>query len=371
MAERSVYYLFRDTPERRAAVAGRGAADNQALYGMRELAARGWRTASNLEAAARPGPFARQTGRLCNRLCRAAGLRGGDFASLLGGWRRIQEASVVFATVDSVGLPLITLRRVLGLRPAAVYASIGLLERLAEHPPATAARYRRLFGSVTRVLAYGWEEAERLAAWLAPVGTKVEFVPYGVDTSVWQPREAAIDTDIVSVGADPQRDFALLAAMAQRRPEWTFRVVAAPLHASVLNRVPPNVQVEWNLPAEEVRRRLAAAAVVLLPVRENSYSGATTTLLQAMSMGKAVVVSRTGAIRDGYGLADGVHVRWAAPGRLESHEAAIAGLLAEPGLRAELGASACRHVRKTLSWDRYVDRIERGLGAAAGVEAVP
>jgi len=35
-----------------------------------------------------------------------------------------------------------------------------------------------------------------------------------------------------------------------------------------------------------VRSALAGARCVALPVRDNSYSGATTTLLQAMAMGK-------------------------------------------------------------------------------------
>ena len=63
-----------------------------------------------------------------------------------------------------------------------------------------------------------------------------------------------------------------------------------------------------------MRDRLASARVVALPVRDNSYSGATTTLLQAMAMAKPVVVSRTAAIAAGYELEDGVNCRLVEPG---------------------------------------------------------
>jgi hypothetical protein len=50
--------------------------------------------------------------------------------------------------------------------------------------------------------------------------------------------------------------------------------------------------------------------VVALPVRENTYSGATTVLLQALALGKPVVVSRTSAIATGYGLWTGRTAGW-------------------------------------------------------------
>jgi glycosyltransferase involved in cell wall biosynthesis len=64
----------------------------------------------------------------------------------------------------------------------------------------------------------------------------------------------------------------------------------------------------------ELRERLAAAPFVVLPVRENNYSGGTISLLQAMAAGKAVIVSRTAAVREGYGLADGENCLLVPPG---------------------------------------------------------
>ena len=106
--------------------------------------------------------------------------------------------------------------------------------------------------------------------------------------------------DVVSIGADPHRDYELLLRVAATMPETSFVVVTTAEHARALPPSPANVTVETDLPFGEMRRRLASARVVALPVRENSYSGATTVLLQAMASGKPVVVTQTRAIASGY-----------------------------------------------------------------------
>ena len=79
-------------------------------------------------------------------------------------------------------------------------------------------------------------------------------------------------------------------------PETSFLVVTTADRARSLAGRSSNVAVETDLPFDEMRRRLERARVVALPVRENSYSGATTVLLQAMALAKPVVVTRTAAI---------------------------------------------------------------------------
>ena len=106
----------------------------------------------------------------------------------------------------------------------------------------------------------------------------------------------SVDLDVVSVGADPHRDFELLLAVARSLPDARFLVVASAEHARSLGERPPNVSVETDLPFDEMRDRLGRARVVALPVRDNSYSGATTVLLQAMALAKPIVVTRTAAI---------------------------------------------------------------------------
>jgi mannosyltransferase len=129
--------------------------------------------------------------------------------------------------------------------------------------------------------------------------------------------------------------------------------------------VPSNVVIETDIPLEAARERLAQARVVALPVRANSYSGATTTLLQAMAMAKPVVVSRTEAIEEGYGLASGVNCRLVAPGDAEAFGAALDELLADPAAAATLGQQARSTVVDGFSWQSYTDALWRIVSGAA------
>ena len=111
------------------------------------------------------------------------------------------------------------------------------------------------------------------------------------------------------------------------------------------------------------------ARVVALPVRENSYSGATTVLLQAMALGKPVVVTRTKAIETGYGLVDGENCRLVAPGDDMGFERALTGVLRDEFHARALGTSARTTVERELTWDRYVCRIEELLRDAVATPA--
>ena len=113
-----------------------------------------------------------------------------------------------------------------------------------------------------------------------------------------------------------------------------------------------------------VRECLLGARVVALPVRENTYSGATTTLLQAMACGKPVVVTRTAAIAHGYHLEDGMNCRLVAAGDLAGLETAVTGVLDDHGLAEGLGLRARETVERHLTWPGYAGEIRRLLADA-------
>ncbi len=363
-----MFVLYRESRLRRDALAAPvGAGARYSLYGLDELAASGFAVAHNLAPGSAPGAAARAAGAVLDRAVRAVGGYSGDFASVLACRRQLNDADAVFSTVDTLGIPLTLLARRGLIRTPIVYAAIGLPERLAQLRTTRARRmfldaYRRLSAIVT----YGWGEAEALREWLGGAGPPVLFVPFGVDTTYFAPQAGvSAETDVVSIGADPRRDNALLLALARAHPEWSFRLVLANDGARSLGTLPANVSVEVDIPFDHIRDRLARARTVVLPVRDNSYSGATTVLLQAMACGKPVAVSRTAAITTGYHLEDGVNCRLVAPGSLDELEAAARELLADEARAAALGARARETVERQLTWARFTDSIADLLLAAA------
>jgi glycosyltransferase involved in cell wall biosynthesis len=336
-----------------------------------ELAADGFDVHHNLEPAGEAGIRARVTGTAIDRAVRISGGYSGDFHNVLPSRRALNRADVVFSTVDTVGIPLVLLNRVHLVRAPIVYVAIGLPERIDRLGPRAARAYAKAYRRVHSILAYGAGEVDALRAWLGDSGPQVHFVPFGVDTDVFRPAPEAIpDTDVVSVGADPRRDFGLLVALAERRPDWSFRIVASRDHAASLARTPANVTVELDVPFDLACARLGTGRVVVLPVEDNSYSGATTTLLQAMATGKPVVVSRTAAIARGYHLDDGLNCRLVPPGAPAALEHAVSDLLRDPERATAVGARARETVERHLSWRRYTSTIRELLLSACGRSTV-
>jgi glycosyltransferase involved in cell wall biosynthesis len=186
---------------------------------------------------------------------------------------------------------------------------------------------------------------------------------------VFAPGTKPSDVDVVSVGADPHRDFELLLRVAESMPASSFELVVASDRIRTLGPLPSNVRVESDLPFDQMRDRLERARVIALPVLENSYSGATTVLLQAMALAKPVVVTRTAAIASGYGLEDAGNVRFVQPGEQAELARAVGDLLGDRAAAGALGAAARSTVEAELSWDRYVDRLDRLLRDAAAERA--
>ncbi len=356
----SVFYLFRDAPHRRAALElAPGSPARYSLYGMDELRARGYVVRHNLETP-RPAGWARLTGAGLKRVLEAAGGYGGDFATVLSSLRVLNRADAVLSTVDTVGIPLMLLARGRVVPSPFVYVAIGLPERLVRLRSERVERlYARALAAASAVVAYSEHEADVLHRWVRErgVSARVEFVPFGVDVEAFRPPTAPSDLDVVSIGADPHRDVDLLLDVARGVPDRRFLHVTTADRARLLGGLPPNVTVETDLPFDEMRRRLGRARVVALPVRDNSYSGATTVLLQAMALAKPVVVTRTAAIATGYGLEDGRNVRLVAPGDAEGLRRALADVLGDEVAAQALGARARETVQSELTWDRYVDRL--------------
>jgi glycosyltransferase involved in cell wall biosynthesis len=356
---KTVFFAFRDAPDRRAALKAPGSLDRYRLFGLDQIVRRGAVVRHNLERDGPPPTWARVVGRAANAAANATGGLGGDFATVAASLPTANRADVVFATVDTVGIPLLLLKAAGLVWPPLVYTSIGLSARLDRLPDERRRRMlRRALRSTRGVVTYSSHEADILRRWLGPDGPPVVFVPFGVDIDRFRPLpDGRAVVDVVSVGADPRRDFELLAVVAARHPEVTFHIVASADHARSLAAAPPNVELETNIALETVRDRLAAARVVALPVRDNAYSGATTVLLQAMAMAKPVVVSRTEAIVRGYGLEDGVNCRLVDPGNVDAFERTLLETLTGADAAISLGIRARETVERSFSWERYTDAL--------------
>jgi glycosyltransferase involved in cell wall biosynthesis len=366
----TVFYAYRDSPQRRRALAAPlGDPERYLLFGLDQLAERGWTVRHDLERAGPPPRWARAGGRVLQAGLERAGGYGGDFATVLASLRQANCADVVLSTVDTVGIPLMLLNHAGRLRRPLVYVAVGLPERLARLGSGRMRRlYARALAGTAAVVAYSEAEVDDLHSFMAEHGvtTRVEFVPFGVDEKAFRPSVGQPSVDVVMAGADPHRDVDLFMGLAAELPNRSFRLVTTAERARTLGAPPPNLEVEADIPFDRMKRRLEDARVVALPVLDNSYSGATTVLLQAMALGKPVVVTRTRAIASGYGLVDGENCRLVDPGDRDALARTVAAVLRDEWHARSLGARARSLVETQRSWAAYVDRLETALRSALG-----
>jgi glycosyltransferase involved in cell wall biosynthesis len=371
-----VYYFFRRSILRqnllKSIIPDPGAC--YLLYGLDHLNHHAFVANHNLEAQETAPPSQGRLASLLNSLITGLGGIGGDFQTVISHRHKANHSELVLATVDTVGIPLVFFKWIGLIRPPLIYISIGLPERIQTITGKGILRiYRNAFHRVDRFITYGWEEALWLRRWLdlTEDSTKVVFIPFGVNCEYFSPRpDISPSVDVLTIGADPQRDFTTLFWIASRHPEVSFRVIAGKDHASGFTSVPSNVEVHIDLPFPEIRNHLAAARLVALPVHENTYSAGTTTLLQAMAMARPIVVSQTGAIREGYELQDGQNCRLIPPGDHAGFEVALMNLLGAPDVALQMGLSARQTAEHHLTWDQYEQKLFAVLKAASSLPII-
>ncbi len=370
---RTVFFYYKMSEERCRYIKHNLADDpaGYCLYGARELEKRGFCVLNNLKPDIALSNFGHSLVSHIDHFINLKGYIWGNLETVLAYRNKANTADVIVATVDHVGIPVAFMKLMGLIRPPVIFMSIGLPERIMQ----TRSRFSTFLCKVALrrvacVVAYGFKEALWLRKWLNDTGTSipVEFVPFGVDTEYFRPLFDNISQqmDVLSIGA--WRDYPLLLEYARQHPGTKVMIVTSKETVGTMEPAPVNVNVVYDVPFSEIRGLLAGARVVALPVRENTYSGATTTLLQAMAMAKPTIVSRVGAIREGYGLKDGENCLLVKPGDAAELGSAIDRLLLDRVLADKLGQGARILTVSSLSWDKYVDGImgvlEKVIGKA-------
>jgi len=118
----------------------------------------------------------------------------------------------------------------------------------------------------------------------------------------------------------------------------------------------------------EAPRHLAACDVLVSPHVPNAdgsrFFGSPTKLFEYMAMGRPIVASRLEQI--GQALDHEETALLVPPGDSEALVAALRCLLADPALRARLGAAARRAAEARHTWRRHTARIVEALADRVG-----
>lgn len=279
---------------------------------------------------------------------------GGSLLHVATAARQLDRFDVVFSDGEHVGAPL---GLVIGSRHP------GMPHLMLAHHLTTPAKRRvmnmlRPHRGISRILVHSRRQLEVVRGQLGIPEGKLAFLPYFADPDFWAPGNC-VEDDLVATAGREHRDYATLAAACQDTT-WRVAVAAGSFHSPRAPWQPParwpaNFHLLGLLSRTALRDLFARAKVIAIPVLDTDFQAGVTTLLEAMAMGKAVVVSATEGQRDIVEHGEtGVLVP---PGHVRALRDEIARLMADPRERRRLGDNARRAVQSRFSLDAYTSAI--------------
>ena len=177
---------------------------------------------------------------------------------------------------------------------------------------------------------------------------KIFFVPNGIDVDFMKRKvaEGVVSEKstpfILSVGKDMGRDYETLARSVVGLPS-EVRLVALPRNVKEVKNIPPNVKILGFVPFPELIALYRQALFIVIPTKGENHLDASDcsgqyVLLDAMSLGKAVIASERETLKDYFtNEADGLVVPAEHSDALRN---AVVRLFSEPSLVKKFGKNA-------------------------------
>ena len=244
------------------------------------------------------------------------------------------------------------------------------------HERAGTARRRLLaanLGAARSAVCLGESQRLQLIEQAGLDPARVHTVLLGIDHEWFQPRPGPespgappADPAVLAVGKDLARDYRTLVDAVT---PLGVRAHIAGYRRNITGLDLPPAITAGDMPIAELRDAYARAGCVVVPQFRDGYpygseGGGLTALLEAMAMGRPLVVSDRGIIRD-Y-VRDGVEALVVPPEDPAALREAIARILGDPALAARLGAAARARVESALTSGHFAAGIAPLLHAAAG-----
>ena len=297
-------------------------------------------------------------------------------------FRRRGEYDVIVTDSEQIGIPLALL---LKLADSSV-AHVTIGHRITA---ATARPFFRRLGvhsHIARIALHSRRQYDLAIAELGIPADRLALVPQRVDTEFWRPLLDAEERLICSAGLE-RRDYATLFRAVEGLDARI--VIGASDHRSRRSNAadglarPANVVVD-SVDQRALRALYARAAIVVVPLDETDVQAGVTTILEAMAMGRAVVVThsegQTDVVQDRRAVTRSACPRsrptsllrtvaeqsevdleptgfYVPPGDPDALRRALVYLLDHPVERTRLGLAGRRAVERLMTVDQFAARM--------------
>ncbi len=290
---------------------------------------------------------------------------GDDFALAYLGFRAAKNYDAVFTNGENVGLPLALLWQWFGGgtdRPA--HVTIG--HRLSTGKKRLFFRTLGLHEMMDAILVYARTQETVGRESLRIPAEKLRLIAFHADNRFFAPRGTEVlPSQICSAGLE-WRDYPTLIRAVEHTPDLSVKLAAASPWSKHQNEtekreLPPNVAAR-RYSYNELRDLYEQSAFVVVPLYENDFQAGVTTILEAMAVGKCVVVSRTEGQTDV--VTDGENGLYVSPGDAEGLRTVIGELRGDPARCEQIGQAARQWVEQNASLDRWADTISDTIQSA-------
>jgi len=285
---------------------------------------------------------------------------GDDLALALLGFLKLRGVDSVFTNSESVGIPLALLTAMLPRRPR----HVTIAHRLTTGKKRLFFQRLKVHRWIDCFLVYADLQRRFAIEHLGVPGDRVAHIDFHADTAFFKPL-GSVEESTPTVGAAglEWRDYPTLIAAAETMPDVEFRFGAASPWSKHVDEtqkrpLPSNVDTR-RYGYDELRTLYARSFAVAVPLYDNDFQAGITSLLEAMAMGKAVVVTRTEGQTDV--VIDGTTGLYVAPGDTQGWRTALARLRDDAALRARLGRNARAWVMANASLVLWADRVSGAL----------
>ncbi|CAG4887481.1 glycosyltransferase [Paraburkholderia gardini] len=290
---------------------------------------------------------------------------GFDFIHTLRNRDEIMRSDVVWTHTEheylSVAL-LLLLRRRQKRQPLLLAQSVWLLDKWPDYGVLRRWAYRKLIARADVLTTLASENALLCRRYL---DRDAVHVYYGLNTRdfpvrepvAWQPHTPV---RIAAIGNDRDRDWESLISAYGNDARYTVRLatrrrIPSSLHAS-------NVEIAPAAGLKKQRELYDWADVIVVPLRPNTHASGITVMLEAAALGKPMIVTDVGALRDYFTDAQAAYVP---PFDPEALRQAVARLVAAPGDALRQAQAAARQLTtRELTTEQFAQqhvRITREL----------
>jgi len=320
----------------------------------------------------------------------------------LQAWLAFRERNhydAILTDGEHIGLPLALMLKM--ARSKVGHVTIG--HRLTAPKKRPFFRWLKAHSHMSCIAVHSRRQHELAIQELGIPAERLALIPYQVDVNFWRPEavEAVPEERLICSAGLEFRDYPTLVRAVEGLDVEV--VIGAASHWSKRRNtaadasLPDNVHIS-AFDYEALRNVYARSAIVVVPLDDIDFQAGVTTILEAMAMGKPVVVThsrgQTDVVEDRRSATRGEHPRQRPPSLIRSLaesvgmtaeptgfyvppedpsalRRAIVYLMEHPEERQRLGAAGRKTVERLLTVDQFGVRMRELVHGVAGVESHP